>query len=144
MEINSQIDPFLYRSEARLQHLKRAYKNPRTSNFKDILEQKVGHKISSDQLDHIPNKRQVLAHANGNPDRLKVYEAAQEFESFFVEKMFREMKKNVPKNPFFHGGFAEEVFDEMLLTERVRRLSENTHLGLAEMIYKQLQGMGSV
>ena len=99
----------------------------------------MSHKVSSDQLSHIPTKDEVLAHTNGDGDKIKVYEAAKEFEAFFVEKMFKEMKKNVPKNPFFHGGFAEEVFDEMLLTERVRSLAQNTHFGLAEMIYKQLQ-----
>ena len=139
MKINSQIDPFLYRSDPRLRYWNNYFKNKKSLDFKSLLEQNLDHEVSSDQLSRIPTRDEVLTHANGDKNRLKVYEAAKEFESFFVEKMFKEMKKNVPKNPLFYGGFAEEVFDEMLLTERVRSLAENTHFGLAEMIYGQLQ-----
>ncbi len=100
-----------------------------------------GYHISSGQLDAGMSRRDVLEHTRDNPERKKLYEAAMEFESFFVEKMFKEMKKNINKGEMFHGGFAEEVFDDMLMTERVRSLSANTEMGLAEKMYQQLQNI---
>ncbi len=141
----NQIDPLLYRSNSQIKHWQKYYKNRREKSFQKLLNEKkssqknLTEKISSNQLNQTPSKNEVLAHAKSSPERLKLYEAAQGFESFFIEKTFQEMKKNIPKNSLFHGGQAEEIFDDMLLTERVKKLSENTHFGLAEMIYKQLQ-----
>ena len=138
------IDPLLYRSDSQVERWQRYYNQNKGTNFQKLLEEKrlkknVSPEVSSSLFNQVPDKNAVLAHADGHPERLKLYEAAKEFEAFFIEKMFREMKKNVPKNKLFHGGRAEEIFDEMLLSERVRGLSDNTHFGLAEMMYKQLQ-----
>ncbi len=141
----NQIDPLLYRSNSQIKSWQKYYKNKGDQSFqkmldaKKISQKKLNAHISSSQLNQIPHRTEVLNHTKGFPERLKLYEAAKEFESFFIEKTFREMKKNIPKNSLFHGGRAEEIFDEMLLTERVKKLSNNTHFGLAELIYKQLQ-----
>ena len=143
----NQIDPFLYRSDSPMKRWQKYYKNKGETNFQQLLNEKkasqknLNEKISSNQLNQIPNRNEILAHAKGSSEHLKLYEAAKEFESFFIEKTFQEMKKNIPKNSLFHGGRAEEIFDGMLLTERVKKLSDNTHFGLAEMIYKQLQNI---
>lgn len=97
--------------------------------------------ISSSQFNQELTRKQIQEHIGNNSERKKLYEAAREFESFFVEKMFKEMKKNVPKNELFHGGMAEEVFDDMLLSERVKGMSNSTEFGLAEMMYRQLQNI---
>ena len=143
-----QIDPLLYRFDSQVERWQKHYTSRGSDSFQKLLDQKnslqkkIGANVPSSRLNQTPDRADVMAHAKGIPERLKLYEAAKEFESFFIEKTFREMKKNVPKNPLFHGGQAEEIFDEMLLTERVKKLSDQTHFGLAEMIYKQLQDRG--
>lgn len=113
-------------------------------SFQSLLHNRLQQKkadISSSQFNQELTRKQIQEHIGNNSERKKLYEAAREFESFFVEKMFKEMKKNVPKNELFHGGPAEEIFDDMLLSERVKGMSNSTEFGLAEMMYRQLQNI---
>ena len=111
--------------------------SPRSEARKNLPSQ-GGLSISSDALSPNLSRADVRRHINGDAGRQKLYDAAQEFEAFFLEKMFKEMKKNVPKNELINGGFAEEVFDDLLTTERVRNISQQSEFGLAEKMYQQL------
>lgn len=94
---------------------------------------------SSDIFSRTPDRRAIVEHVGENPERQKMFEAARQFENFFLEKMFREMKKNMGKDDIIHGGSAEDIFQDMLLTERVNKMTNNSTLGLAEQIYTQMQ-----
>jgi flagellar protein FlgJ len=72
----------------------------------------------------------------------KLMDTCVEMESLFVAKMFKEMRKTVQKNEWLHGGFAEEVFEDMLYDEYALNLSKNTKLGIAGMLYKELSKSG--
>ena len=61
-----------------------------------------------------------------------------EMESLFVGKMLKEMRKNVEKNEWTHGGFAEEIFEDMLYDEYALNMSRNSNLGLAKMLYEEM------
>ncbi len=61
-----------------------------------------------------------------------------EMESIFVAKMFKEMRNTVHKTKWIHGGFAEEIFEDMLYDEYALNLSKNTDLGIAKMLYNEL------
>jgi flagellar protein FlgJ len=61
-----------------------------------------------------------------------------EMESLFVARMLKEMRNTVHKNALLHGGFAEEVFEDMLYDEYALELSRNSNLGLAKMLYEEL------
>jgi flagellar protein FlgJ len=61
-----------------------------------------------------------------------------EMESLFVARMLKEMRNTVHKNALLHGGFAEEVFEDMLYDEYALRLSKTSNLGLAKMLYEEL------
>ena len=68
----------------------------------------------------------------------KLMNVCVEMESLFVARMLREMRNTVHKNTFLHGGFAEEVFEDMLYDEYALKLSRNSNLGLAKMLYEEL------
>jgi len=70
------------------------------------------------------------------PENLK--KAAQEFESFFIYYLLKEMRKTVPQNPMFHGGRAEEIFQEMLDERLALTFAQAGGIGLAPIIYQQL------
>ncbi len=55
------------------------------------------------------------------------------------EKHRAEMRKNMGKNDILHGGSAEDIFQDMLLTERVNTMTQTSTLGLAEQIYTEMQ-----
>lgn len=150
------IDPLLYKSveENTVEKvLKERLKN-KNKPLEDAASRQEFHKqlmnsISTDTRKEIPtsqfslrmSREDIKKHAQSSPENQKLYEAAEQFEAFFLEKMFKEMKKNIQKTDLFHGGQAEELFDEMLLTERVKKLSNRSNMQLAETIYSQLQGL---
>ncbi|MGL4394840.1 MAG: rod-binding protein [Brevinema sp.] len=69
---------------------------------------------------------------------------AQEFESLFIEMMFKEMKKTVTKtNVFGEANAGQEIFDSMLGTEYAKISSKTGGFGLADMIEKSLNQSSS-
>ena len=68
----------------------------------------------------------------------KLMDVCIDMESLFVAKMLKEMKKTVHKTEWLNGGYAEEVFEDMLYDEYALQLSKNSSLGLADMIYREL------
>jgi len=69
----------------------------------------------------------------------RLMDACIEMESLFVARMLKEMRKTVPKSEWLHGGFAEEIFEDMLYDEYALSLSRNANLGLAKMIFNELK-----
>lgn len=105
----------------------------------DLVPKSLDPKTSSDVFSRTPAREKILDHVGQDPERVKMFEAARQFENFFLEKMFREMRKNMGKDDILHGGSAEDIFQDMLLTERVNKLTQGSTLGLAEQIYTQMQ-----
>jgi len=68
----------------------------------------------------------------------KLMDACVEMESIFVAKMLREMRNTVHKGEFINGGFAEEIFEDMLYDQYALNLSKNSNLGMAHMLYNEL------
>lgn len=111
--------------------------------LKELVPKNLNAKISSDVFSRTPGREKILEHVGSSSERKKMFEAARQFENFFLEKMFREMRKNMGKNDILHGGSAEDIFQDMLLTERVNSLTQTSTLGLAEQIYTQMQRSAS-
>ncbi len=74
----------------------------------------------------------------GNYDK-KLMDACTEMESLFVAKMLKEMRNTVHKTGWINGGFAEEIFQDMLYDEYALSLSKNSSLGLSKMLYDELK-----
>ena len=68
----------------------------------------------------------------------RLWDTCIEMESLLVGKMLKEMRKSVPKTGWMHGGFAEEIFEDMLYDEYSMSLSRNSNLGMAKMLYDEL------
>jgi peptidoglycan hydrolase FlgJ len=68
----------------------------------------------------------------------KLYKACQDFEAVFIKQMLNVMKKTIHKTGLLDGGFAEEVFEDMLYDEYAQKMAENAHFGLNDSIYRQL------
>jgi flagellar protein FlgJ len=68
----------------------------------------------------------------------KLYEVCREFEAIFIKQMLNVMRKTVVKNELFHGGFVEEIFEDMLYDDYAKKMAHNGHFGLSDMLYKQL------
>jgi flagellar protein FlgJ len=73
-----------------------------------------------------------------SPVHKKLWETCIEVESLFVAKMFKEMRNTVQKNDWLNGGFAEEIFEDMLYDEYALQLSKNSSIGMAKLVYDEM------
>ena len=72
------------------------------------------------------------------PVNEKLWNACVEAESLFVGKMLKEMKSTVHKSEWLHGGYAEDIFEDMLYDEYALKVSKNSDFGMAKMLYEEL------
>jgi Rod binding domain-containing protein len=72
----------------------------------------------------------------------RLWDACIEMESLLVGKMLKEMRKTVEKTGLINGGFAEEIFEDMLYDEYAMSLSKNSNLGMGKMLYDELKRKG--
>jgi flagellar protein FlgJ len=85
----------------------------------------------------------VSARGSKAKDIAQVKKLAQDFESVFLEQMFRSMRSSVQKSGLVDGGNAEEIYTSMLDSEYAKQMSSQGNSGLAQMIERQLlQTMG--
>lgn len=85
------------------------------------------------------NFKQTLDNAinSGQDDELK--EACTEFESYFLNMMFKSMRKTVVSNGGIFGkSNAEKIFQDMLDEQMTDKMAKQGGIGLANMMYKQL------
>lgn len=67
---------------------------------------------------------------------------AEKFTAVFMEKMFSAMKKTLPEEKLFDGGFAEDVFSDMLTKEYSQMAGkQGTLADLNRKLVKQLKNL---
>ena len=99
-------------------------------------------RMDSGRLAANPAVRQG-AGARGAVDRQSpLYQACQDFEAIFLKQMLTAMRQTVEKGELLHGGFAEEVFEDMLYDEYSKKMAQTAGFGLSELLYRQLSPDG--
>ena len=68
----------------------------------------------------------------------KLKKACQDFEALVLKQMLEVMRKSVPKDGLFSGGYAEEVFQSMQDDKLAEHLAQSGGLGFADTLYAQL------
>lgn len=128
----SRDESILQRSQ---QLLKDTKKSETSTLFSDLLSESLSGKVSSSSVVTPLNIKKEISE---DPYRKKLYDASVEFESIFVKMMLKEMKNSVHKEKLIDGGYAEEIFEDMLYDEYAKNISKNESMGLAEEIYRQM------
>lgn len=84
-----------------------------------------------------------LEKAKDSGDKEELREAAQEFESYFVGLLLKEMRKGTQalESGFIEKSHSREMFESMYDEELSKSISKNGGIGLADMIYEQLSKM---
>jgi flagellar protein FlgJ len=86
---------------------------------------------------------ELSARTSRAKDIAQVKKLAQDFESIFLEQMFKSMRSSVQKSGLVDGGNAEEIYTSMLDSEYAKQMSSQGNAGLSQMIERQLlQTMG--
>lgn len=73
----------------------------------------------------------------GQDPKEKLREACQGFETIFIQKMWDQMRKNVPKEGYLHSK-QEAMYQSMYDHEFSKKMAEAGGIGLADMLYEQL------
>jgi len=72
-------------------------------------------------------------------DSKELRKACEGLESYFLQIMFREMRKTNLRTPgIFAKSSAEEIFEDMLYEEYSKATASQGGIGLADMMYRQL------
>jgi Rod binding domain-containing protein len=75
--------------------------------------------------------------APGKSKNAKLREACEGFESVFLQKMWEQMRKTVPKEGFLHSK-DEETYQSLFDVELCKKMASAGGIGLADMLYEQL------
>ncbi len=70
-----------------------------------------------------------------NMDKDKLREVSQEFESLFINELFKSMRKTIAKDEWLDGGLKQDIFEDMLYSEYAKMTSEAGGIGLGDMVY---------
>ncbi len=105
------------------------------SSYLKNLTSQASESTSSDKL------RGTLKGVNKNTGDDELMEACKQFEAYFVEQMFKEMRKTVPEDPLDSGSNKQLVdyFKDNLTQEYATQATEREGLGLAQMLYEQMK-----
>ena len=113
-----------------------------SSQFRDFTVAQQTHEQTVGQFQHLFNQA-IESRDNPNAgsvvDRAAIRQAAEMFESYFLQMMFREMRNTtLNENSFIPKSHAERIFQDMLDEEVSDQAAAAGGMGLADMIYRQM------
>jgi peptidoglycan hydrolase FlgJ len=73
---------------------------------------------------------------SGEEQRLR--DVSRDFEALFIKMMLESMRATVPKSGMIDGGFAEEIYEDMLYEQYANKMADTAGLGLARTLYDQM------
>lgn len=93
------------------------------------------------QIQKTEGFKQALDNAAASQNDKELLNACQEFESYFLQMMFKEMRKTIDTSAsFIPKSNTEEIFQDMLDEQYAEQTAKNGKgIGLAEMMYKQMK-----
>ena len=92
-------------------------------------------KDQKDSVDVDAFKKKLEAAAK-TKDEVQIREAAEQFEAFFVNMLFKEMRKTVQEGGLTEKSDARETFEGMFDEEMSKKITEAGGIGLADMMVK--------
>lgn len=98
------------------------------------------------QTEELNKFQDVLKEASekANEEDEKLKEMCNEFEKYFLQQVYKSMKKTVNyDNWLLNGGQGEEIFSEMLEEKYIDAAVAQGGVGLAQKLYEQLKSPAS-
>lgn len=86
----------------------------------------------------------TLKQAEEQQDDKALREACREFEEYFVNQMFQEMRKTVHSSGLIPKSQGEKIFEDMLYEEYSKEIAKEQGIGIAQMMFEQLSHTGAV
>ncbi len=104
------------------------------SSYDDIMAS-----ASTSKTDGLANKLESVDYSKATDEELM--EVCKDFESYFVEQMFKAMEKMVPKSEDDENSSMStvEYFSDMLTQEYASNATKQGSFGIAEALYEQMK-----
>lgn len=105
-----------------------------SSAYSDYLATQV----QNNQTDKIKN---TASGDYSNASDEELMDACKQFESYFLEQVFKEMEKTIPTNEDSDSSTSNLVdyFKDSTIQELASESTDNNSLGLAQMLYEQMK-----
>jgi flagellar protein FlgJ len=68
----------------------------------------------------------------------RLYQACQDLEGVFLTKVFQSMRQTISRSDLMGSSFAMDTFESMLYDQYALMASQTKALGIADLIYQQL------
>lgn len=95
-------------------------------------------KLAFDPQMQIPRSAFQEGGKGGNqPQKQAMKEVCQNFEAFFVQTMFKEMRDTVPEGGLLEDGLSSGFYREMLDKQVAMQSAKRNDFGLAQAMYRQ-------
>lgn len=108
-----------------------------TSNLTNIYSEYANQTASQAKADKLKN---VANSANADATDEELMDACKQFESYFLEQVFKEMWKTVPdSNEDQSTSNLVNYFKDSTIAELATQNTESNGLGLAQMLYEQMK-----
>lgn len=103
-----------------------------------INESKLIQQQAAEQ-EQIDNIQKISKNQDLNNSDQKLKKAVSDFSAVFLKMMFKSMRSTLPENKYLDGGYAEEVFTDMMDKE-VSKLGsgQSTFKNLNKVMFEQL------
>lgn len=106
------------------------------NNYNNILNSKKN-KIEEKTFETTLHK------AMEKKDEKQLKKACNQFEQYFVNQLFKEMRSTVKNGGLIPKSQGEKLFEDMLYDEYSKNISKGQGIGIGEMMYKQLSKQGT-
>ncbi len=80
----------------------------------------------------------ALKKAAESGDKTALKKACQDFESIFVQMIFKNMRSTVPEDSLLEKSQAQSIFEGMLDEELSKKVAGTSGMGIANMLFNQL------
>jgi flagellar protein FlgJ len=102
-------------------------------NSKNTLDTAQSTRVKSSEDDF--EKRLRAAAEKGDDSELK--QVCHEFESIFLNMLYKQMRATVPQSDYLESDSASEIYNSML-DDKLCEVSSQRGIGLGDMMYKQM------
>lgn len=97
----------------------------------------IQNSLAQKQISEDQSFEDMLKKAYSSGDKEKLKSVCKEFESLFMQMMYKQMKRTVPESELLPASSGREIFEEMLDEELIANAAERG-IGLSDVLYRQL------
>ncbi len=98
----------------------------------DILSKKI-----ETEGKNLLHKTKAKKYDKETDERLK--QVCEDFESYFINYMFKEMRKTVPKYDLIEESNAKKIYNSMMYESLSKNISHAGGIGIANLLYENLK-----